>query len=280
MSDTFFQVINIQEFGKGKEKKCNTCNEKILTGIVDYIKNPITSRIILAFYHFNCYQPRVEIPFMIDNLKDPIPKDFISTIQQWNSKFTPPKISSLLKPAFYINKSSSHFSRIWLQVFKFFSPSEICELSLVCKQFYSYTWAKEIWVEITGIIKETVFDIKFEYLYKKYNICAICECDAIENLYYNWHIKRCLCGKCSKRSLAGNGRHKFSLRTLGDLMKKYRVDRAFFDRMNIKIVMDMNFYEKTYPALVEKALENSLERPEHIMVTRKKRKLTEDKDKI
>jgi hypothetical protein len=31
---------------------------------------------------------------------------------------------------------------------------------------------------------------------------------------------------------------------------------------------------------VEKALENAPERPEHIMVTRKKRKLTEDKNKV
>ncbi|OMJ95855.1 hypothetical protein SteCoe_574 [Stentor coeruleus] len=280
MSDTFFQVINIQEFEKGKEKKCNACNEKIFIGIFDYIKNPITTRIVSAYYHFKCYKPRVEIPLMIKNIKDPIPEDFISKIQKWNSKFTPPKLSSLLKPGFYIEKTPSYFSRVWLQVFKFFTPLELCELSLVCKNFYSYTWAKEIWVEITGIIKETVFDIKFEYLFRKFNICAICECDVIENLYYNWNIKRCLCGRCSKKSLAGIGRHKFSLRTLGDLMKKYRVDRAFFDRNNIKIVVDTRFYEKTYPALVEKALENDQEKPQHIMVTRKKRKTTEDNDKV
>ena len=260
------------DYGEAYKKHCYVCKLKIEgIGINDYVLNPVTNRRLLKWYHITCYTPRVKFLYYYSENDNP---EIIKLLKTWNSQFYPKKIK---KPVQLPFKGQNFLLRIWIQTFKFLTPLEVSKIAHVSKTFYSCSWNAEVWSEITQISDPSTAKIKKMYLKQVFNTCVACKDSNFFNLILSPLFSRCVCIDCFKDISIKGGSWRYSLTSIDYLLKKFRIDRCFFDRNKIPIFEDKNFCHKTYPAFIEEALSksDSCEKQNffHCMVLRKRQKL-------
>jgi hypothetical protein len=264
-----FQTL---EFTDNPRSVCWECKYKIeKDAITSFYKDPLSSKSSLKYFHMNCYSPIIKLPYEYKENYAPEIKEFII---RWNLQFKPIDIKNNAPNALFQFKNF-RFSRIWIETFKFLTPGEVTKLSSVSKVFYMYTWNIEIWKEITKISGNTVNDIKFLYLKKTFNSCTACGETNMQQLYKNLLLNRCLCFSCHVNPYLSGGSNKYCLKLVKELLKRYRINRSFLDQNNIPVLIGKDFCHRTYPILIEKALENKTSHHYDRYNTRKKRKLAD-----
>lgn len=261
-------------YGDFPGKTCHVCREKIQkVAVNDCVKNPITNKKSGALFHPNCYTPRILLPYSVHPYADP---QIVKILTQWNSQFRPIDLN-----LFFSGKKlefRKQCTRKWIEIFKFLTPEDIGKIAGVSQEFYELSWNFEVWKEISRSEEGDIGGIKRNYLVAKFNTCVACEEADITELYRNVLLKRCLCRNCHKNVHINKGDKRYSLRYIDDILKKYRISRSFIEAHQVPVLVDREFYHRTYPALIEKALESEkhLKSTPTIMMTRKKRKLIEN----
>ena len=117
---------------------------------------------------------------------------------------------------------------------------------------FMYSRMSEIWAAITNIQGLSGRDIINKYILINFGSCVNCKSN--EKLMFCIVLRRPFCWKCYKnvKKFRGNG-FKLDLRPVTSLMQLYKVDWNFIDK--VRICFDKNYVARTYPILVEEALQ-------------------------
>ncbi|OMJ95843.1 hypothetical protein SteCoe_746 [Stentor coeruleus] len=205
---------------------CEVCKEKISRGEIRILHDEYMGKNL--YYHLMCYTPKrkrfLKEKYFKILLSPGIKPLFLSWMNEWNSFYLPENIHSNVPSNISraINTPASKIKRIYLEVFKFFSISEIINcLSLVCKDFYSTIWEPELWrclytrdFETPSIIPE---DWKNAYLQEYITHCFHCKKKPEDFKKYECQLlKRVFCTSCLKNE-------KYKLLSESQVKNKYNV---------------------------------------------------------
>lgn len=249
---------------------CIKCKRKIEVGaVIDKYFDRLTCREKLGCFHVECYVPRLSLPVFVNN---DFSADLKTKLKNWNAQFDLPDFKDLTKVLlnFEINFKPA---RSWIEILKFLEPKELIRLGEVNKTMFMYSRMSEIWAAITNLQGLSGRDIINKYIFINFSICVICKSN--ENLMFCIVLRRPFCWKCYKNvhKFKGNG-FKLDLRPVSSLMKLYKVNWDFFDR--VRICYDARYVARTYPILVEEALNKYGRSFNSEKRTRKRQKIREE----
>ena len=134
-------VLAVEDCPNGRST-CQECGKGIL---------PAEARVRAekrGYCHLACYRPRCPVTItpsdIINKLQRPHNQSsFTHWLSQWNAQFQP--LSSSLLPR-NSPPSTSSFSRLHIEVFKFLSHSDLClTVELVAKEWRALAWSEELW---------------------------------------------------------------------------------------------------------------------------------------
>lgn len=204
---------------------CVVCKEKITIGEIRVFHDNYNGK--KPHYHLMCYTPKrkrclEEMDFKI-HLNPSNKRLFQSWMKNWNSFYIPDiKANVPSEVSRAISSPASKIKRVYLEVFKFFTISEIANcLSLVCKDFYSTIWEPELWrclyirdFETPSIIPE---DWKNAYLQEYSKHCFHCKKKPVDFKKFECPmLKRVFCTSCLKDE-------KYQLLSKNEVKIKYNV---------------------------------------------------------
>ncbi|CAG9316108.1 unnamed protein product [Blepharisma stoltei] len=250
-------------------KCCDKCGKPGLGPIAVGKKLSIYGKWIKSKFHIPCYTPLSLSPLKISSES---PQEAIEFAEKWNKQFQILNLSTIAPiKKLEAPEPKTYFKRAWIEIFKFLTPEEAAIISCVSKEFYYYSWNSEVWNKwIPDKTQNNPADGKLAYLEKKHNTCISCGLSIKSDLVRCPILKRALCKTCKS---AYNS--KYHMKKIDWIMRRYRVDRNFFERNNIPVVFDSFLNAKAYTFMVEQCLdkiEKNNPTLAHIMVTRKKRR--------
>lgn len=138
------RLISIEDCPNARST-CKDCNTPIT------MLSPRVRTESRRYCHLSCYRPR--FPVTIDLTQDVInrlqqPQNqiiFEEWVSKWNSQFKPVSTWKVGDPPQII-----HFSRGYIEVFKFLTHKDICVLvGLTCRVWRELGWSEELWTFMT-----------------------------------------------------------------------------------------------------------------------------------
>lgn len=137
------RLISIEDCPNARST-CKDCNLPIA---------PLSPRVKTEsrrYCHLSCYRPR--FPVTIDLAQDVVnrlqqPQNsliFEEWVAKWNSQFQPITTWKVGQPP-----QTPHFSRGYIEVFKFLTHNEVCRLvGLTCREWRELAWSEELWLSL------------------------------------------------------------------------------------------------------------------------------------
>jgi hypothetical protein len=223
--------------------------------------------------HIECYCPVFPSPIVCKSKK--LPSKALKKIHNWNRQFELPKPKKkYLRPSQNVNiEVGSLQKRKWLEVLKFLDIRDLMTVSLVSKEFYAYTWSIEIWRIHVGSASDNPYKLREIFVTRKIRSCISCGDNNEKKLKKCPILQRPICKYCRSNPYSRQGNMRYYLWPLVHLIMKHGINRSVLDRHNVAILYDEDLVPRTYEFLVLEALnKDSQENPEHIMVTRSKRR--------
>jgi len=264
-------------------KQCGECKEPAGPIVVSGIKRTYEGRCVNIYTHVNCYKPPYLYPLWSSHNSLEV-KQFVDN---WNQQFRVPEITHYFSekpPVTDLKEPVTKYKRAWIEIFKWLRLEEVAELSRVSKEFYYYSWSAELWNPHLNFYVERsiegVQEAKKAYVTCKFYKCVSCRVQLPPSkLIMCPLMKKPLCARCRKHPLADSegqpkGSVSYFLFPILYLMKKYGVDRNFFEYCKIPLFYDKSNTLKTYSFYVEKNLTFYDPGKKHLMATRKRSRET------
>lgn len=223
--------------------------------------------------HIECYCPVFPTPIVTKFTH--LPAKAARKIQSWNRQFKLPKLKkAFLKPSQDVSfQVDPKQKRKWLEVLKFLDTNDLANVSLVSKEFYTYTWNIEIWRnQVLTSDSDDVSELRRLYIARKLHSCISCGDNNAKKLTNCPIIRKPICKYCRANPYSRNGNMKYYLWPVLYILQKHGINRSVLDRHSIPIIYDDDMIPRTYEFLVLEAMSKETEQaPEHIMITRSKR---------
>lgn len=256
---------------------CAICHQELTFTSILHDEINESGRWVKSPVHPKCYQPSQPMPI---HCPRQVPRDVEEVIGKWNRQF---ELEDYMEK-YRIEETSTvelrqnwagPRKRCWLEILKFLRPEEVAlSASLVSHEMYLYTWDTELWNSAPGDLDSPdVGRRRACYILSQLQKCVSCGETRLCRLIRCPILGKSICIIC-RENPALRGNKKFALKPISYLLKKYAINRAVLDAMQVPITFDKRRQARAYDYMAEDAaLHYQASVHGHCMITRKKSRL-------